>query len=42
MNWHPVPIGMKAYKELGYTLPPGTLEKLDTLDGWVVFDVRKA
>jgi 3-isopropylmalate dehydrogenase len=31
-----VPIGMKAYKELGYTLPPGTLEKLDTLDGWVL------
>jgi 3-isopropylmalate dehydrogenase len=27
---------MKAYKELGYTLPPGTLEKLDTLDGWVL------
>jgi 3-isopropylmalate dehydrogenase len=36
VNWHPVPIGMKAYKELGYTLPPGTLEKLDTLDGWVL------
>jgi 3-isopropylmalate dehydrogenase len=36
VQWHPVPIGMKAYKELGYTLPPGTLEKLDTLDGWVL------
>ncbi|MFZ9150259.1 MAG: isocitrate/isopropylmalate family dehydrogenase, partial [Burkholderiales bacterium] len=36
VNWHPVPIGMKAYKELGHTLPPGTLEKLDTLDGWVL------
>lgn len=36
VNWHPVPIGMKVYKELGHTLPPGTLEKLDTLDGWVL------
>jgi len=34
--WHPMPIGRKAYDELGYTLPPGTLEKLDTLDGWVL------
>ncbi len=36
VQWHPVPIGKKAYDELGYTLPPGTLEKLDTLDGWVL------
>src|SRR3954470_8736342 len=36
IDWHPVPIGRKAYDELGYTLPPGTLEKLDTLDGWVL------
>ena len=26
----------KRIDELGYTLPPGTLEKLDTLDGWVL------
>jgi len=36
IDWHPMPIGRKAYDQLGYTLPPGTLEKLDTLDGWVL------
>ncbi|MFN7085489.1 MAG: isocitrate/isopropylmalate dehydrogenase family protein [Burkholderiales bacterium] len=36
VQWHDVPIGKKAYDELGYTMPPGTLEKLDTLDGWVL------
>jgi 3-isopropylmalate dehydrogenase len=36
VQWHEVPIGKKAYDELGYTMPPGTLEKLDTLDGWVL------
>ncbi len=36
IDWHPVPIGKQALDELGYTLPPGTLEKLDTLDGWVL------
>ena len=36
VDWHPVPIGKKALDELGNTLPPGTLEKLDTLDGWVL------
>jgi len=36
IDWHPVPIGKRALGELGYTLPPGTLEKLDTLDGWVL------
>jgi 3-isopropylmalate dehydrogenase len=36
IDWHPMPIGAKAYAELGYTLPPGTLEKLDTFDGWVL------
>jgi 3-isopropylmalate dehydrogenase len=36
VEWHQVPIGKKAFDELGYTLPPGTLEKLDTLDGWVL------
>ncbi|HEY0337323.1 MAG TPA: isocitrate/isopropylmalate dehydrogenase family protein [Burkholderiales bacterium] len=36
IEWHPTPVGRKAYDELGYTLPPGTLEKLDTLDGWVL------
>ena len=36
IEWHPVPIGRKAFDELGNTLPPGTLDKLDTLDGWVL------
>ena len=36
IDWHPVPVGKKALDELGHTLPPGTLEKLDTLDGWVL------
>ncbi|MCC7485232.1 MAG: isocitrate/isopropylmalate dehydrogenase family protein [Burkholderiales bacterium] len=36
IEWHPVPIGKKALDDLGHTLPPGTLEKLDTLDGWVL------
>jgi 3-isopropylmalate dehydrogenase len=36
IDWHPVPIGKKALDQLGYTLPPGTLEKLDTLHGWVL------
>jgi 3-isopropylmalate dehydrogenase len=36
IDWYPLPIGRTAYDELGYTLPPGTLEKLDTYDGWVL------
>ncbi len=36
IDWHAVPIGRPALDKLGYTLPPGTLEKLDTLDGWVL------
>jgi 3-isopropylmalate dehydrogenase len=36
IDWHAVPIGKKAFDELGNTMPPGTLDKLDTLDGWVL------
>jgi 3-isopropylmalate dehydrogenase len=36
IDWYPMPIGKPAFDKLGYTLPPGTLEKLDTLDGWVL------
>ncbi len=36
IEWHPLPIGRKALDTLGHTLPPGTLEKLDMLDGWVL------
>ena len=36
IEWFPMPIGRTALDKLGYTLPPGTLEKLFTLDGWVL------
>jgi len=36
IEWFPMPIGKVAFDKLGYTLPPGTLEKLFTLDGWVL------
>ena len=36
IDWYPLPIGRKAYDTLGYTLPPGTLEKLEALEGWVL------
>jgi 3-isopropylmalate dehydrogenase len=36
IEWREIPIGRPALDKLGYTLPPGTLEKLDTLDGWVL------
>ena len=36
IEWLPMPIGKTAFDQLGYTLPPGTLEKLFTLDGWVL------
>ncbi len=36
IDWHAVPIGKKAFDDLGNTMPPGTLDKLDTLDGWVL------
>jgi len=30
------PVGANAYKTTGYTLPPGTLERLAELDGWIL------
>ncbi|MBI2293037.1 MAG: isocitrate/isopropylmalate dehydrogenase family protein [Betaproteobacteria bacterium] len=36
VDWYDIPIGRPALDKLGYTLPPGTLEKLDALDGWVL------
>ena len=30
------PVGAHAYKTTGYTLPPGTLERLAELDGWIL------
>src|SRR5438034_11832146 len=29
-------IGAQAYKATGFTLPPGTLEQLEELDGWIL------
>jgi 3-isopropylmalate dehydrogenase len=31
-----MPIGAHAYKMTGFTLPPGTLEQLAQLDGWIL------
>jgi len=36
IDWLPVPIARKAHDELGHTIPPGTLETLEGLDGWVL------
>ena len=36
IDWHEIPIGRPALDKLGSTLPPGTLERLDALDGWVL------
>ena len=36
IDWLQVPIARKAHDELGHTIPPGTLETLERLDGWVL------
>lgn len=36
IDWVAVPIARRAHDELGHTLPPGTLETLETLHGWVL------
>lgn len=36
IDWVDVPIGKEAHRQTGHTVPPGTLEFLDTLDGWVL------
>ncbi|QJP15608.1 isocitrate/isopropylmalate dehydrogenase family protein [Starkeya sp. ORNL1] len=36
IEWRPLPIGRKAYDELGTTMPAGTLETLATLDGFIL------
>ena len=35
-DWVTLPIGRRAFDSLGETLPAGTLEKLDQLDGWIL------
>jgi 3-isopropylmalate dehydrogenase len=34
--WSEIPIGRKAFDELGTTMPDDTLERLSALDGWVL------
>lgn len=36
IDWRPMPLGRKALDELGHTMPPGTLEALGTLDGFIL------
>jgi 3-isopropylmalate dehydrogenase len=36
IDWQEVPIGRRALDTLGHTMPPGTLERLGTLDGWIL------
>ena len=36
IDWIPIPIGRKALDDLGSTLPEGTLDRLDALDGWIL------
>jgi 3-isopropylmalate dehydrogenase len=34
--WHDFPIGRRALDQLGTTLPDGTLDALERLDGWIL------
>jgi 3-isopropylmalate dehydrogenase len=36
IDWRPVPIGRRALDDLGATLPDGTLDTLEALDGWIL------
>lgn len=36
IDWKALPIGRSAFNTSGHTLPPGTLEQLDELDGWIL------
>lgn len=36
IGWEQLPIGRKAYDELGTSMPGDTLERLSRLDGWVL------
>ncbi|MHB1304292.1 MAG: isocitrate/isopropylmalate dehydrogenase family protein [Acidiphilium sp.] len=36
LEWETIPIGKQALDTLGTTLPDGTLERLETLDGWLL------
>jgi 3-isopropylmalate dehydrogenase len=36
IDWVDVPIGRRALDTLGHSMPPGTLDVLGTLDGWIL------
>lgn len=36
VHWQDVPIARRAHDLFGHTVPPGTLDTLATLDGWVL------
>ena len=36
IDWYPLPIGASALVTHGHTLPPETLDTLNTLDGWIL------
>lgn len=36
IEWQDVPIGRRGHDAFGHTLPSGTLDKLDSLHGWVL------
>jgi len=36
IDWRPVPIARRAHEMFGHTLPPGTLDELEALHGWVL------
>ena len=36
IDWRPLPIARAAHELHGHTIPPGTLETLDTFDGWIL------
>jgi 3-isopropylmalate dehydrogenase len=36
IEWTAVPIGRRAHEQIGHTIPPGTLERLESLHGWLL------
>ena len=36
IDWQPVPLARKAHELTGKTIPDGTLDRLQSLDGWVL------
>jgi 3-isopropylmalate dehydrogenase len=36
VDWRPLPVGRKAHESHGHTLPPETIETLETLHGWLL------